>query len=237
MQNPQQRTLTLAEIATSEFQAGVTAVLRSWSALRTAVENEWGGPKSKSKAEELRSNILEFFEYSDSVPVNKPKLHLENLEDNLFLYMEEEFTIVLEDDSEKQVAYTIWQMYEMCGKGDFTLARQMVNSAEKFAATYKPQKVAVQTEGLIDEDSDEEMETDDMGQEGSNATTSIMTESSLPSIVEVSTAQEYAASYLFGAPPGSVKNNQRSAPRKDKPEPEVDEDGFTTVPIKRRGNR
>lgn len=44
-----------------EFQLGATACLRSWSALRTAVESGWGGGEreSQAKAEELRNYILQ----------------------------------------------------------------------------------------------------------------------------------------------------------------------------------
>ena len=86
--------------ALSEFQAGVTAALRSWSALRTAVEGEWGGIESKAKAEDLRASVFSLFDGSS----DKPKISLEELEDNLFDYMETEFSIVLEDGSERQVA-------------------------------------------------------------------------------------------------------------------------------------
>ena len=44
-----------------EFRAGVSACLRSWSALRTAVESGWGGGdrESQNKAEGLRQSIFE----------------------------------------------------------------------------------------------------------------------------------------------------------------------------------
>lgn len=44
-----------------DFRAGVTACLRSWSALKAAVESGWGGGEriSQEKADNLRTSILE----------------------------------------------------------------------------------------------------------------------------------------------------------------------------------
>ncbi len=136
--------------ALAEFQAGVTAALRSWSALRTAVEGDWGGVDSKAKAEDLRANIFEQFDAS-----GKPKMAQEELEDNLASYMEEEFSVVLEDGSERQLADVIYRMYEGCRVGDVTLARQVVANAQAVVAAMPAHKAVVQTEGELDEDDDE----------------------------------------------------------------------------------
>eukprot|EP00957_Ditylum_brightwellii_P134353 10242773-Ditylum_brightwellii.AAC.1 len=47
-------------------------------------------------------------------------------------------------------------MYEECGRGEFHLVRQVVASAIQKEAAEKGQKVVVQTEGEIDEDSDDD---------------------------------------------------------------------------------
>eukprot|EP00567_Pseudictyota_dubia_P012770 CAMPEP_0197456756 /NCGR_PEP_ID=MMETSP1175-20131217/44175_1 /TAXON_ID=1003142 /ORGANISM="Triceratium dubium, Strain CCMP147" /LENGTH=174 /DNA_ID=CAMNT_0042990907 /DNA_START=131 /DNA_END=652 /DNA_ORIENTATION=+ len=158
--------------AIAEFQAGVTAALRSWHPLRTAVEGDWGGVESKSKADDLRSNIFTHFDGSQPTP----KLSLEELEDNLALYMEEEFSIVLEDGSERQVADLIWRMYETCAHGDFSVARQVVANAQKVVASQATQKVVVQ-------DDDDMCDVED----GSGVQPS-------------ASAQAYAAESVFGAP-------------------------------------
>ena len=99
------------------FQAGVTAALHSWSALHTAVEQSWGGNDSNAKAEDLRSNIFTFFNDSSSsytTASNKPKMSLDELESNLYSYMEEEYGILLEDNSEIEISTLIYNMYEDC---------------------------------------------------------------------------------------------------------------------------
>ncbi|KAL7447713.1 hypothetical protein ACHAWC_000050, partial [Mediolabrus comicus] len=111
----------------TSFQAGVTATLRTWSALKTAVDQSWGGTESSQKAEDLRSNIFTYFDGTSS----NPKMTLYELEDNLGAYMEEEFGVVLEDNSEIEVADLIWRMYECCAKGDCGLANRVVEEAMK----------------------------------------------------------------------------------------------------------
>ena len=112
-----------------DFRAGVTACLRSWSALRTAVESGWGGNvrESQNKAEELRRNIFDIMDGS-KCPI--PNFTVDDLQDNLAIYLEEEFSVTLEDNSEKQVAETIFTMYEQCCSGDVTFARHILSLAD-----------------------------------------------------------------------------------------------------------
>lgn len=208
--------------AIAEFQAGVTAALRSWSALRTAVDSGWGGIESQMKAEDLRKSILTCFDGS------KPKISMEELEDNLFIYMEEEFSIVLDDDSEKQLAMLIFQMYETCSVGNFTLTKQIVENARIVSEAYTPGHNVITSEGEMDDGSDEETEA-------TNNSGSM----DMPTI----TAQEYASQHLFGAPkiPNTTKNVQPARQLGEKspeiPQEEMDEDGFAPVVSKRKGRK
>lgn len=221
MENNNQAGLSV-EVATAEFRAGVTAVLRAWSALRQAVASNWGGVQSIEKAEVLRDHIYENFNY------NKPKPGMDryDLEDALAIYLEEEFCLQIEDDSEKDVAFLICQMYENCGKGDFTLARERIEKSKE--AISNSEKVIVKTEGEMDEESDDEnmMDSNDTDQETSEN--------------DMNTALDFAGEYLFGPPPGQARITPTGPVRQlgeappVKPEAEVDEDGFTTVPIRRK---
>jgi pre-rRNA-processing protein TSR2 len=241
-----------------EFRAGVTACLRSWSALRTAVDQGWGGPDSVAKAEELRSSLLHHFDFR-ACPVRS--LTLDDLEDNLAIYMEEEYSVVLEDASERQVADTIWRMYETCCRGDPALARQVVEAAETALqiSSSHPSQIQSAMEDCEDEDDDD----DDGGARGDNGddadeesvgdavqaapvlATLPLSESG-PRRAEAMTASEYAAQPLFGpaatrrrqAAPGDGKVRQLgepAAPPVTAPI-EVDEDGFASVPAKSRKN-
>lgn len=197
--------------ALAEFQAGVTAALRSWTALRTAIDSDWGGFDSKVKAEDLRTNLFSCFDGST------PKINKEELEDNLLMYMEDEFSVVLDDKSERQLAEIIFQMYETCSVGNFSISRQVVENARKISESYTQTKVVVQTEGELD---NEEMQT-----------------------TSVITAQEYASQHIFGAPTPVKENSNQPPPRQlgegsvVQPRQEVDDDGFAPVLTKRRGKR
>mmetsp|Transcript_33263 Transcript_33263/g.59907 ORF Transcript_33263/g.59907 Transcript_33263/m.59907 type:complete len:246 (-) Transcript_33263:145-882(-) len=231
----------------TDFQAGVTAALRSWSALRTAVEQQWGGTGSASKAEELRSNIFTFF---DGTTPN-PKMTLDELEDNLFGYIEEEFGVVLEDGSERQVADLICRMYEMCAKGDSALAREVVQNAIKAEELLQQSNVKTVIQSGEDGDEDDDMD-DDSDVEGDAAGTNTTMEGETVGqqqpvqVMMMNGAAEnvaltYASETLFGGPPKPKKDlpppRQLGDLEPEKPQPVVDDDGFAAVATKRKGKR
>mmetsp|Transcript_997 Transcript_997/g.1578 ORF Transcript_997/g.1578 Transcript_997/m.1578 type:complete len:234 (+) Transcript_997:83-784(+) len=215
--------------AIDEFRAGVTAVLRSWSPLRAAIESGWGGIESNAKGEDLRNEIYRVFDGS----CFPPKMDISELEDELFDYMEQQFSVVLEDESEKQVAEVVYRMYEGCHKGDVSLARQMVvlaNKAEEASKAY-PVQVQSNPDDEIDEDDDKSNNAmQNIQQMGTAAVAQI------PSF----TAQQYASGSLFGVdqqtkPTGPAKpTRQLGESEPEKPAPEVDDDGFTSVVPNRR---
>lgn len=95
-------------------------------------------------------------------------MQLEELEDNLLAYMEDEFGIVLEDKSEIELAALIMDMYELCGKGDVLLANSVVENAIRTEMVLKESTSMVKS--VIqsgDDDDDDEME-DDSDVEGDN---------------------------------------------------------------------
>lgn len=199
-----------------EFRAGVTATLRSWSALRTASESGWGGGQSQEKAEVLRQSLYEHLTES----VVPPKMDVYDLEDALAIYMEEEFSITLEDNSERQVADTLMKMHNDCfgEKHDPTLCRQIVAAANLAAQQIATMPIQVQTTEHDDDDMDM---TDD---------------AAAPSV-----AQSYASEALFGGPvlkkEGPVEPvrqlGESSAPMQQM-EPDVDDDGFASVVTKKK---
>ena len=245
------------------FQGGVTATLRSWSALRTAVEQSWGGTESQSKAEDLRNNIFNFFDGQSS----KPKMTLEELEDNLSSYMEEEFGIVLEDGSEIEISNLIWNMYEDCSKGDVQLAVRVVQDAIKAEESMKMGDVKmpmnVIQSGEDGDDDDEHMIDDDNIEQqqstalvGSSSASSnhqqqqpqqpqhamqigmINTANDNNSIEDVAKLYYLSSSTLFGSPPKPKKElpppRQLGEKPEEKPQPQVDDDGFAMVATKKK---
>ena len=217
---------TITTNAMEEFRAGVTACLRSWSALRTAVESGWGGGEreSQSKAEELRRSIFDIMNGSQC-PI--PNFDQTDLADNLAIYLEEEFSVTLEDDSELQVADAIFRMYETCCQGDTSIARQMVvyaNGAVAFSAQFP---VQLQTPEH-DEDDGDDMAVDQNMLSQTTATVS-------PAQILV----DYISMPLFGEPRKISANSEPVRQLGDMEAVkgariETDEDGFATVKPKGR---
>jgi pre-rRNA-processing protein TSR2 len=59
--NPAAGTSQLAEAAKEAFEEGVGLIFSQWTALCLAVENEWGGPMSRDKADLLIDDIIQWF--------------------------------------------------------------------------------------------------------------------------------------------------------------------------------
>ena len=251
----------------TNFQAGVTAALRSWSALKTAVEQSWGGSTSTQKAEELRTQL--FLHFDGTSP--KPRMQLEELEDNLLAYMEDEFGIVLEDKSEIELAALIMDMYELCGKGDVVLANSVVENAIRAEMVLKESSTMVKSviQSGDDDDDDDDMEDDSDvegdnmvgGDHGGDAMT--MTDANVAAAAaagvgemqqqqqqisqpaaqqqQLSTVEAYAAGYLFGGPPKPKKElpppRQLGDAEPEMPQPVLDDDGFAPVVTKRKGKK
>lgn len=208
--------------AMEEFRAGVTACLRSWSAFRTAVESGWGGGEreSQAKADELRRSI---FDIMNGCHCPIPNFDQTDLADNLAIYLEEEFSVTLEDNSEQQVAETIFLMYETCAKGDLSYARQMVARAEGVVAFNSKFPLQLQTS---EHDDDEDML--DFSQD-------------VVAVERSQTANEYNSKPLFGEArkivvgSGPVRQLGETEPVKEVEEVEADEDGF--APVKPKGKK
>jgi pre-rRNA-processing protein TSR2 len=215
-----------------EFRAGVTACLRSWSAFRTAVETGWGGADSQAKADDLRDHIYQIFDGSSNPPKS---IEQEDLEDNLAVYLEEQFSVVLEDNSERQVADMLFRMYDGCYKGDVTLARQMVAAAESSVASSAAYPVQIQSNEHDDESDDDDM-VDAAESEGATAT------EQQPAAMPAS-AGAYASQSVFGAPPKPKKpvdaapeRQLGGAPEQPK-EVELDEEGFAPAKSKKKSRK
>lgn len=192
------------------------------------MQHEWGGSESTSKAEDLRTNIFTFFDGSSP----NPKMTQEELEDNLLSYMEEEFGVVLEDNSEREIAELICRMYQQCGRGECELVREVVANSIKADEQLTRQnfKSLIQSGNASMDDSSEEEDG-----EGQDAEMEGAPEEQQPTSLE-----EYVHRTLFGSPSKPKKElpppRQLGEPEPQKPQPQLDDDGFAVVPT-RKGYR
>lgn len=234
-----------------EFRAGVTACLRSWSALRTAVQNEWGGPTSIEKAETLREEII-------NAMMQKKMTDIIALEDALAIFMEEEFSIVLDDNSEKQVASTIFRMFDEASSSNpsTAYALQIIQMAEKVTKEFGHLPLHIQSSEPMEED-DDDNDDDENGMNYDETGTMDMNMNTYEAVATIpigassnvlASPAEYASQPLFGLSREQrrlqiLRRNEQPVRQLGETVPETqqqqqtiaDEDGFVSVSTSRRG--
>ena len=170
----------------------------SWPALSIAVDNGWAGSDSAEKREWFVGVICDMF-------TEKADTSLDDVQEMLLDIMDEEFQVVLEDDSDYDVAQRIMQLRDSTSQGDFTFVDQVHAAWEKrkgnTVVAINMHKGA-DMEGSDDDDNEEgedgEEDNDDMD-------------------VNMQDAPQISAS-------GGRQKQQ----------PEVDDDGFTKVVSRRK---
>ena len=137
--------------------------------------------------------------------------------------------MALEDNSEHQVAETIFRIYETCAQGDTSLARQMVAHAESAVAFNSQFPVQLQTTEHDEDDEDMEGAQDNIVQAHPET-----------QATPIQIPTDYNSKPLFGEAP---KTHMETGPVRQlgemvspiKEAVEMDEDGF--APVKPKGRR
>ncbi|KAI7872794.1 Pre-rRNA-processing protein TSR2-domain-containing protein [Spinellus fusiger] len=140
------------------FQEGVTYILKSWTALKMAVEQEWGGIDSIEKRDWMIQLLVDYFDK------NGKKVEGDEIEDILVQIMSDEFQTLLEDDSAYLIAKHLVLLFSQCIVGNFTEVEKM---REKFQSQQQSATSCVQRQGDSDEEEEEEeedMEEDSTGE-------------------------------------------------------------------------
>lgn len=175
--------------ATSYLDLGITLAIHAWPSLSLAVQSLWGGPTSADKRDWLCGAISDML-------TERPETDAEDLEDVLIQVMNDEFDVVVEDESAGPVAAKIMEVKTQVQRGDVAGIQEMWENWQK-----KSQQKGNAAAGFK-RGEDEDQETDDeVDEEGGDVD--------------------------MGEAPALVR-----AP-KEKPQPEIDEDGFTMVGKKR----
>ncbi|KAL1339697.1 hypothetical protein AAHE18_U058200 [Arachis hypogaea] len=139
----------------SLFSEGIGFVLLRWSALRDAIENQWGGPDSRLKANNLATDILSWFTQS------REPLYIDDLERKLCNGMNS--LSVVDEDGSIEVAENLMDMHEECLEGNFVTIERYRQAIVNQAA--HPRAI------VNDKDDDEDEEDDDVqgGQNGESS--------------------------------------------------------------------
>ncbi|KIL67219.1 hypothetical protein M378DRAFT_191669 [Amanita muscaria Koide BX008] len=130
------------------FARGVIARLETWSILRVAVQEGWGGPNSAEKRTWLASEIVDAFEKQVPPPDDQ------YVEELLLQVMADEFDCIVEDESGEGVGKDIVQIWEesQSGKQDAIL------KFEESAGKLKGKKIDAQ---ITSEENEEDAGDDD----------------------------------------------------------------------------
>ena len=100
------------------FECGVKLIFARWSALRMAMEGEWGGGHMEMKYMNLLHHVLEQFKYKKNVYFDDLIVQIED-------YVEEQFNLLCEDGSIEEVITVILKMADECKTGKFTRVVEM----------------------------------------------------------------------------------------------------------------
>ncbi|RHZ52939.1 hypothetical protein Glove_454g17 [Diversispora epigaea] len=98
-----------------QFQQAVTFIFNSWTALKIAVEMQWGGIDSSDKCDWFMNMVIDHFLKSGG---KEP--HVDDLESILDQIMADEFNTLLEDDSAYQVSQHLIKLYNECMQGNYS---------------------------------------------------------------------------------------------------------------------
>ncbi|KAL2829810.1 pre-rRNA processing protein [Aspergillus cavernicola] len=188
---------TEPQSATSYLDLGIALAVNNWPALTLAVQSNWGGPTSTDKRDWLCGAISEMLS-------ERPETDAEDLEDVLIQVMNDEFDVVVDDESAGIVAEQIIEIRNLTSRGEFGSVREMWEGWERRRAQRAASGGDVVSGFRRGEDV--EQETDEEGEDGDGEDDDTD----------------------MGDAPALVR-----APR-ERVEPEIDEDGFTKVVGKRR---
>lgn len=102
----------------AQFEEGVNLLFSSWTALCLAIDNEWGGPSSRQKAEQLYQDVLHWF-------YGHTEHYADDLEVDLEAAMMQDFNAELQDDSPRQVSITLVSLHQECLQGNLSRVQQL----------------------------------------------------------------------------------------------------------------
>ncbi|KAL4790768.1 Pre-rRNA-processing protein TSR2-domain-containing protein [Aspergillus venezuelensis] len=162
--NQQQPPLPPAAAQTASFylDLGITLAINAWPALSLAVTSNWGGPTSADKRDWLCGAISEMI-------VDRPETDAEDLEDVLIQVMNDEFDVVVDDESAGEIAVKIMEVRIMVERGEYEGVKAMWEEWERkkgsknavTAGFKRGEDEENETSGEEDSDGDEDM---DMGE-------------------------------------------------------------------------
>lgn len=98
------------------FREGLQGLMNRWTALQLAILNEWGGSESVSKGVAMYEELEHWF------LKRKAGKYAEDLEELLIEILGDDFCVLCEDGSPREVANVACLMYEQVANGNYEMA-------------------------------------------------------------------------------------------------------------------
>lgn len=134
---------------------GITLAINNWPALTLAVQSLWGGPTSSDKRDWLCGAISDMLN-------ERPETDAEDLEDVLIQVMNDEFDVVVEDESATPVAAQIMEIKKGVEKGDFGAVQELMDAWQK-KSQQKANNAAAAFKKVETNDDDQERDDEEDG--------------------------------------------------------------------------
>ncbi|KAJ2829516.1 rRNA accumulation- protein [Coemansia erecta] len=138
------------------FVEGVDHILSKWTALELAVQHEWGGRNTQEKRDNLVDEIADYF---DGLARKGQAPETTDLEELLLDILDEDFSITLEDASEKEVARIICQLFSECRHSNFSTVDRL--AAERDAREKRGAGASAAQQSRGSGQADDDSESDD----------------------------------------------------------------------------
>lgn len=225
------------------FHEAITTVFDRWTTLALAVEQGWGGRDSRQKRILLQGEV---FEYLTNAGRKKRPLSHENPGDVddlayfLYLRIDELFNTETDDGSPQEVAGLCIRLFNTCKSGDASFAQQLLTVCQAapsvdLARSQGTEHIEYATEEDMLLDKMERMEVDDSADDASDDAAEGKQHMEKPGAASDAAPIAFGPG-LTGAPAsaGYAEQPAPAKPRAPPPEPEVDEDGFTSIVKGRR---
>jgi pre-rRNA-processing protein TSR2 len=149
-----------AKDAASFLDLAITIVLNNWPALTLAVQSNWGGPTSGDKRDWLCGAISDMLN-------ERPETDAEDLEDVLIQVMNDEFEVMIDDESAGNVAAEIMEFKAQTTRGEFGAIQELwetwqKKSQQKSSAASMFKKVEARDEDQETDEEEDDSEDEDV---------------------------------------------------------------------------
>ncbi|KAK2194695.1 Pre-rRNA-processing protein TSR2 [Babesia duncani] len=120
------------------FEDSCRRILECWTALNLAAENNWGGENGMEKRKVLIQGVVDYCLSSKCPSASaslEEQVYADEIRDALVHDLEHEFHLLLDDDSETQVASEIARLHTACVKGDLDYVLALQQRLFKFSTS------------------------------------------------------------------------------------------------------